>query len=286
MEKISIADLHERKQHGGKLTMLTAYDYPLATLLDAAGLDIILVGDSLGMVVLGYETTTPVTMEDMLHHAKAVRRGVARALLVADMPFLSFRASTAEAVKHAGRFVQEAGCEAVKIEWKQGIEDTAKAIVDAGIPVMGHVGLTPQTAASEGGFGLRGKEAESAARILAQAVSLQEVGCFAMVLECIPDVLAREITRRLAIPTIGIGSGPWCDGQVLVTYDLLGLFDRFTPSFVKRYADLSRTIREAADAFLRDVKAGVFPGKEHTRTMPPDEFAKFKKGTGSLFPEG
>ena len=256
--------------------MLTAYDYPMARLLDGAGIDVVLVGDSLGMVVLGYETTTPVTMEEMLHHAKAARRGVARALLVGDMPFLSFRGSIVEAVKNAGRFVQEAGCDAVKVEWKPGIEDAAKAIVDAGIPVMGHVGLTPQTAAAEGGFGMRGMDAESAARILAQAVSLQDVGCFAMVLECIPDVLAREITARLAIPTIGIGSGPHCDGQVVVTYDLLGLFERFTPKFVKRYANLSETIREAATAYIREVKAGAFPGPSQTRTMPPEEFRKLQ----------
>ena len=275
MSKITVADIVSRKRQGGKLAMLTAYDYPLAKLLDEAGMEILLVGDSLGMVVLGYETTTPVTMEEMLHHAKAARRGVARALLVADMPYLSFRASAADAVRNAARFIQEAGCDAVKVEWKPGIEDTTKAIVDAGIPVMGHVGLTPQTAASEGGFGLRGKDAESAARILGQAVALQEVGCFAMVLECIPDVLAREITRRLAIPTIGIGSGPWCDGQVLVTHDLLGLFDRFTPRFVKRYAELGQAITDAAGAYLRDVKAGVFPGKAQTPTMAPEEFAKF-----------
>jgi len=285
MRKMTIPELLQRKAQGGRLTMLTAYDYPVAKLVDEAGVDIVLVGDSLGMVVLGYETTTPVTMEEMLHHAKAARRGVSRALLVGDMPFLSFRATQAEAVRNAGRFIQEAGCDAVKVEWKPGIEDTAKAIIDAGIPVMGHVGLTPQTAAGEGGFGMRGKDAESAARIIAQAVALQEVGCFAMVLECIPDVVAQEITQRLSIPTIGIGSGSFCDGQVLVTYDLLGLFERFTPKFVKRYADLSTTIRQAVEAYVRDVKAGSFPGREHTRSMPPGEYEKLKKGTSSLFPE-
>ncbi|MBI2104769.1 MAG: 3-methyl-2-oxobutanoate hydroxymethyltransferase [Candidatus Omnitrophica bacterium] len=279
-KRITIADLQARKRQGGKLAMLTAYDYPIAKLVDEAGVDMVLVGDSLGMVVLGYETTTPVTMDEMLHHAKAARRGVSRALLIGDMPFLSFRATRADAVRNAGRFVQEAGCDAVKVEWKPGIEDTARAIIDAGIPVMGHVGLTPQTAASEGGFGMRGKDAESAARIIAQAVALQEVGCFAMVLECIPDVVAQEITQRLSIPTIGIGSGPFCDGQVLVTYDLLGLFDRFTPAFAKRYADLSRVIREASASFVQEVRAGAFPGKEHTRSMAPDEYDKLKKGTG------
>jgi 3-methyl-2-oxobutanoate hydroxymethyltransferase len=220
-------------------------------------------------------------MVEMLHHAKAARRGVSHALLIGDMPFESFRGSVNESVRSAARFVQEAGCEAVKVEWKQGIEDIVKAIVDAGVPVMGHVGLTPQTAASEGGFGMRGKDARSATRILAQAIALQEVGCFAMVLECIPDLLAQEITKRLQIPTIGIGSGPFCDGQVLVTYDLLGLFDRFTPRFVKRYANLSSTIRQAASAYITEVKAGEFPGKAQTVSMNPEEFAKLRRDLGS-----
>jgi 3-methyl-2-oxobutanoate hydroxymethyltransferase len=277
MSTVTIPDLLRRKAQGSRIAMLTAYDYPMGRLLDEAGVDIILVGDSLGMVVLGYETTTPVTMEEMLHHAKAVRRGVSKALLVGDMPFLSFRSSVIESVHNAARFVQEAGCDAVKIEWKPGIEDASKAIVDAGIPVMGHVGLTPQTAAAEGGFGMRGKDAESAARIFAQAVSLQEVGCFAIVLECVPDLLAQEITKRLTVPTIGIGSGPWCDGQVLVTHDALGLFDRFTPRFVKRYADLSSAIRTAVSAYIDEVKAGQFPGQEQTVAMDPKEFAKLKE---------
>ena len=276
MPKISLAELQRRKSQGGKITMLTAYDYPFAKLVDEAGVDIVLVGDSLGMVVLGYETTAPVTMDEMIHHAKAARRGVTRALLIGDMPFLSFRGSTADAVRNAGRFVQEAGCDGVKIEWKTGIEDVAKAIVDAGIPVMGHVGLTPQTAASAGGFGMRGKDAESAARIVTQAVALEEVGCFAMVLECVPDAVAQEITHRLRIPTIGIGSGAWCDGQVLVTYDLIGLFDRFKPRFVKRYAEVAATIRQAAGAYVQDVKAGLFPGPEQTPAMSPTEAARFK----------
>jgi len=280
MAKVTIAELQQRKRDGGKLTMLTAYDYPIAKLVDESGVDIILVGDSLGMVVLGYETTTPVTMEEMLHHAKAARRGVSRALLVGDMPFLSFRGSLEESVKNASRFVQEAGCDAVKVEWKQGIEDVAKAIVDAGIPVMGHVGLTPQTAASAGGFRVQGKEAESAARIITQAVALEEVGCFAMVLECIPDLVAQEITQRLRIPTIGIGSGPHCDGQVLVTYDLIGLFERFKPKFVKRYTDVASTVREAVAAYVTEVRAGVYPAKEQTVAMNPEEFAKLKHELG------
>jgi len=225
---------------------------------------------------LGYETTSQVTMDEMLHHAKAVRRGVRRALLIGDMPFLSFRVSVDEAVRNAGRFIQEAGCDAVKVEWKQGIEDIVKALVDAGIAVMGHVGLTPQTAQGEGGFKVRGTDAVSALRIMAQATALQEVGCFAIVLECIPDVVAKEITQRLIIPTIGIGAGPSCDGQVLVTHDLLGLFDRFKPKFVKPYADVAGIIRQAAAAYLHEVKTGTFPDKAHAFSMSPDEFAKFQ----------
>ena len=253
--------------------MLTAYDYPMGRLLDEAGVDIVLVGDSLGMVVLGYEATTPVTMEEMLHHARAVRRGVKRALLVGDMPFMSFHGSVAETVKNAGRFIQEAGCDAVKIEWKTGIEDVVKAIVDAGIPVMGHVGLTPQTAPIEGGFKVRGKDAASAVRIISQAIALQEMGCFSIVLECVPDVVAKEITERVAIPTIGIGAGPHCDGQVLVSYDLFGYFERLKPKFAKPYAHLADEIRRATGAFLQDVRHGVFPGPEQTFTMAPEEFA-------------
>jgi 3-methyl-2-oxobutanoate hydroxymethyltransferase len=280
-QKVTIPQLQDMKRQHRKIAMLTAYDYPMARLLDEAGLDILLVGDSLGMVVLGYETTAQVTMDEMLHHAKAVRRGVARALLVGDMPFLSFHGSAADTVKNAGRFIQEAGCDAVKVEWKPGIEDVVKAVVDAGIPVMGHVGLTPQTAQQEGGFKVRGKDAASAARIITQAVALQEVGCFALVLECLPDVVAQEITGRLSIPTIGIGAGPFCDGQVLVTHDLLGLFERFQPKFAKRYADVGSIIRQAASAYLQEVRSGTFPGREQTFSMDPEELAKLRQEFGT-----
>ncbi len=279
--RVTIPDLSRMKQHRQKITMLTAYDYPMGMFLDQAGVDLVLVGDSVGMVVLGYETTTPVTMEEMLHHAKAVRRGVKRALLIGDMPFMSFHVSLNETVKNAGRFIQEAGCEAVKVEWKPGIEDVTKAIVDAGIPVMGHVGLTPQTAQAEGGFKVRGRDADSALRIITQAVALQEVGCFAIVLECVPDVVAQAITERLTIPTIGIGAGPHCDGQVLVTYDLVGLFERFKPKFVKPYADVASVIRQAAAAYIQDVRAGAFPGPEQTFSMSPEELAKLQQELGS-----
>ena len=281
MDRVTISSLLEKTARGEKITMLTAYDYPIAKLLDEAGVDVVLVGDSLGMVVLGQPGTTAVTMEQMLHHAAAVRRGISRALFVGDMPALAFHASTEETVRNADRFVQEAGCDAVKLEWKPGIEAIAQAIVAAGIPVMGHVGLTPQTAAGEGGFGMRGKTGEAAARIVAQALALEAAGCFAMVLECLPDAVAQEITARLRIPTIGIGSGPACDGQVLVTYDLLGLFDRFTPRFVKRYADLASTIREATAAYVEDVRTGRFPATAQTVMMAPDELIKFRQILGA-----
>ena len=280
MPKVIIQDLQQCKAQGRRIAMLTAYDYPMAKLLDEAGVDIVLVGDSLGMVVLGYVSTTPVTMEEMIHHAKAARRGVKQALLIGDMPFLSFRGSTADAVTNAARFIQEAGCDAVKVEWKPGIEDVVKAIVDAGIAVMGHVGLTPQTAQAEGGFGMRGKEADSALRLIGQATALAEVGCFSIVLECLPDEVAAEIATRLAIPTIGIGSGPHCDGQVLVTYDLLGLFERFTPKFVKRYAELSSVVRQAALAYVQDIRSGAFPGPAQTVLMKSEELSKFREELG------
>ena len=276
MAHTSIAELQQRRRRGGKLSMLTAYDQPIAKLVDVSGVDLVLVGDSLGMVVLGYDTTAPVTMDEMIHHAKAARREVSRALLIGDMPLMALQAPCAEAIAHARRFVDEAGCDGVKVEWRQGIDETVRGIVRAGIPVMGHVGLTPQTAPAEGGFGMRGTTAESAARILAQARSLEAAGCWSLVLECVPDALAQEITGRLGIPTIGIGSGPHCDGQVVVTYDLVGLFERFTPKFVRRYADVAGTIRNAAAAYVKDVQSGAFPGTAQTVAMAPEELAKFK----------
>jgi len=257
--------------------MLTAYDYPVARLVDEAGIDAILVGDSLGMVALGYDSTVPVTMDEMIHHAKAVRRGTRRSLLIGDMPFMSYQVSAEEAVRNAGRFMKEAGCDAVKLEG--GTESCAvtRAIVDAGIPVLGHLGLTPQTASKLGGFKVQGRDAGSAEHILEAAVALQAAGCFAVVLECVPAALAEMITRRLQIPTIGIGAGGGCDGQVLVTNDMLGLYDRFVPKFVKRYAELGAAITEAIGAYRRDVEAGAFPSSTHAFTMNRDELAKLMK---------
>lgn len=264
MAHITIQDIQRAKQQGRKIAMLTGYDYPMAVLLDRAGVDIVLVGDSLGMVVLGHEDTTKVTMADMIHHGRAVRRGVERALMVVDMPYGSFHKSDQNTVANAKRLVEETGCEAVKLEWIEHGEQPAQAIVKAGVPVMGHVGLTPQTAGQTGGFGVRGKDAESAKQILEAAQQLEDAGCFAVVLECIPGRLAQRITEQLTIPTIGIGAGVHCDGQVLVTHDMLGLFDRFTPKFVKRYTEGGRDIVSAVAAYIREVRAGEFPTEAQT----------------------
>ncbi|HEX9780716.1 MAG TPA: 3-methyl-2-oxobutanoate hydroxymethyltransferase [bacterium] len=268
---MTIEELLSSKGRPAKLVMLTAYDYPLAKLLDEAGVDVILVGDSVAMVVLGRDDTTAVGMEEMLHHAKAVRRGTTRALLIGDMPFGSFHSGAAEAARNARRFVEEAGCDAVKIEWISGVVESVRAITAAGVPVMGHVGLTPQTAAREGGYGMRGKRAEAAADIIGQADALQGAGCFALVVECVPAEVAGLMTERLSIPVFGIGSGPDCDGQVVVTHDLLGLYDRFTPRFVRRYADLGRAVRQAAEAYAADVRRAGFPGADETVHLAPEE---------------
>ncbi len=267
-KKTTVADIVARKAAGGdKLTMLTAYDTSFARLVDGTGIDMILVGDSLGNVVLGYDSTVPVTMEEMLHHARAVRRGTTRALLVGDMPFLSYQVSAAEAIANAGRFMKEAGCEAVKLEGGEEVADTVRAVVRAGIPVMGHIGLTPQTAGQLGGYKVQGRDRESARRLLAAARALESAGAFALVLECIPDELARLLSEAVAIPTIGIGAGPWCDGQVLVTHDLLGLFEKFVPSFVKSYVRLAPQIKTALAAFREEVTGGAYPDAAHSFPM-------------------
>ncbi|MEN6394492.1 MAG: 3-methyl-2-oxobutanoate hydroxymethyltransferase [Anaerolineaceae bacterium] len=274
-KKITTLSLLTKKQHGEPITMLTAYDYPTALALDQAGVDMILVGDSLAMVVLGYENTLSVTMEDMLHHSKAVRRGARYALLVGDMPFMSYQVSISEAVHNAGRFLQEAGMDAVKLEGGRERMDTIRAIVAAGIPVMGHLGLTPQSVNQLGGFRPQGRNAAAANHLLEDALLLQEAGCFSLVLESIPARLAAFVSQSLDIPTIGIGAGAGCDGQVLVTHDLLGLFDRFTPKFVKQYANLNTIMREAFTKYIEDVKKSAFPAKEHSVEMPEDEWQAF-----------
>jgi 3-methyl-2-oxobutanoate hydroxymethyltransferase len=272
-----VQTLRTRKQQRQTFSMLTAYDYPTALAIDQAGIEAILVGDSLGMVVLGYANTLPVTMEDMLHHCRAVSRGAQYALLVGDMPFMSYQVSAQEAVRNAGRFLQEAGMDAVKLEGGRERLDAIHAIVSTGIPVMGHLGLTPQSVNQLGGFRPQGKNATVAHRILEDAQLLQEAGCFSIVLESIPGRLAKLISERLEIPTIGIGAGVGCDSQVLVTHDLLGLFDRFTPRFVKKYAELHAEMRRAFSEFKAEVESGAFPAPEHTVEMADDEWEALQK---------
>ncbi|SHF49889.1 ketopantoate hydroxymethyltransferase [Desulforamulus putei DSM 12395] len=246
----------------------------MATLVDASGIDAILVGDSLGNVVLGYDSTVPVTMEDMIHHVRAVSRGVKRAMVVADMPFLSYHISREESVRNAGRLMQEGLAQAVKLEGGSEVVDTVKAITAAGIPVMGHLGLTPQSVHQLGGFKVQGKDGEAARRLLEDAKKLEDAGVFAIVLECIPQQLAKVITESVSVPTIGIGAGIHCDGQILVTHDLLGMFSDFTPKFVKRYANLKEQILQACRDYQQEVRSKAFPGPEHVFNMAEEELKK------------
>ncbi len=264
MARITPVEIRKRKEEGRRLTMLTAYDYSTAVMIDGAGIDMVLVGDSLGMVVLGYDSTVPVTMEEMLHHSAAVSRGVSTAMVIGDMPFMSYQVSDREAVSNAGRFLKEAGCDGVKLEGGMEMAGRIAAITRAGIPVMGHIGLTPQTATALGGFRVQGRDLESARRLLMDAKAVEEAGAFAVVLECVPTPVAKVITQELSIPTIGIGAGPHCDGQVLVTHDLLGLFKRFTPRFVKQYLHLAPEIEAALARFKEEVESGAFPDEEHS----------------------
>jgi 3-methyl-2-oxobutanoate hydroxymethyltransferase len=275
-KKVTIHDLTAKKKADKKITMLTAYDFAMASFIDQAGMDMVLVGDSLGMVVLGYDSTVPVTMEEMLHHCKAVRRGVNSAFLVGDMPFMSYNTCLEEAIRNAGRFMKEAGCDGVKLEGGLEVVETVRAITQAGIPVMAHIGLTPQTAGKLGGFKVQGKDLASAQNLLDSALALEEAGAFSIVMECIPDKLAGLISKSLKIPTIGIGAGPECDGQVLVTNDLLGLFEKFLPKFVKQYIKLFPTIKEALGNYKSEVETGVFPGREHTFAMEAKDLSRIK----------
>jgi len=273
--KIAVNDILSLKNKR-KITMLTAYDYPLASLIDKAGIDLILVGDSLANVVLGLKSTTEVGMPEMLHHAKAVTRAVKYALVVGDMPYESYQLNPQEAVNNAKRFIYEAKCDAVKLEWFDQCLEVTEKIINTGIPVMGHIGLTPQTADKIGGFKVQGKDAEAAKRLIEQALSLEKLGCFSIVLECVPDKIAAIITQKLKIPTIGIGAGVDCDGQVLVSYDLLGLFERFTPKFVKKYINLSPLISKAIEEYKQEVIQKKFPGPEHTFAIKKDEIDKLQ----------
>jgi 3-methyl-2-oxobutanoate hydroxymethyltransferase len=262
----TVLDVQRFKDEGRRFAMLTAYDYLSARILDESGIPILLVGDSLGMVMLGHPTTLPVTMDDMLHHAKAVSRGARQALLVGDMPFMSYQASVEHAITNAGRFIQEAGMHAVKLEGGGRVVDITGRLTESGIPVMGHLGLTPQFVHQMGGFKVQGKTEKQAARILADAKALEQAGAFSLVLEGMPSKLAATITHELRIPTIGIGAGPACDGQVLVFHDMLGLTTGKAPRFVKRYASLADEIARAAAAYMEDVRTGTFPGPEHEYT--------------------
>jgi 3-methyl-2-oxobutanoate hydroxymethyltransferase len=271
-KKVTTLAIRQNKENGEPIVMLTGYDYPTALALDRAGIDVILVGDSLGMVVLGYENTLPVTMEVMLHHCRAVARGAKSALLIGDMPFMSYQASTEDAVRNAGRFLQEAGMDAIKLEGGRERLEAIRAIIGAGIPVMGHLGLTPQSIHMLGGFRAQGKSALTAERVLEDALLLEQEGCFSLVLESVPARLAELISKKLSIPTIGIGAGVGCDGQVLVTHDMLGLFDRFTPKFVRKYANLHAQMEDAFKAFIGEVQTHSFPAKEHSVEMPEEEW--------------
>ncbi len=265
--RFNIIQIKEMKQKGEKIAMLTAYDYSTAKIVDEAGLPLILVGDSLGVVMLGYESTIPVAMEDMLHHTKAVVRGTKKSLVVADMPFMTYQISTEDAMKNAARFMQEAGAQAVKLEGGVTVEERIKRIVDAGIPVMGHIGLTPQSINQLGGHRIQGKTPEAAKRLLADALAVERAGAFAVVLETVPAPLAALISQKLSIPTIGIGAGIGCDGQVLVINDMLGSFTDFVPKHTKQYVKLADIIRKAVTEYQNEVKAGAFPTEKNSFSM-------------------
>jgi 3-methyl-2-oxobutanoate hydroxymethyltransferase len=267
MKKPTVLELKRKK--GERLAMLTAYDFPTARLVAEAGVDLILVGDSLGMVVLGYDSTVPVTMEDMVHHTKATRRGAPDAFVIADMPFLSY-GTVPEALANAARLMKDARADSVKLEGGVEVVPIVEALVRAGVPVMGHVGLTPQTASALGGYKLQGKDEAQARRIVDDAVALEAAGCWGVVLELVPAPLAKLITERTGIPTIGIGAGPDCDGQVLVFHDMVGLFSGFTPTFVKRYAEVGDTIRDAVSRYAAEVRSGAFPAGGQSFGMKDD----------------
>jgi 3-methyl-2-oxobutanoate hydroxymethyltransferase len=279
--KLPLTELAAMVEREERIVMVTAYDYPSGRLADAAGMDIVLVGDSAAMTVLGHSSTVPATMDEMLMLTRAVTRGARRPLVVADMPFGSFQVSDEEALRNAIRFVKEAGADAVKLEGAGPSLSRVLALVGAGIPVMGHIGLTPQSATMLGGFKAQGKTAAKARRLLEDAVALEDAGCFSLVLEAVPAPVAARIGERLTIPTIGIGSGADCDGQVLVLHDVLGLYDGRSPRFARRYADLATEIRDALERFAGDVRSGAFPTEEHTYAMPEEELAAFLGTTGS-----
>jgi len=274
--RITINQIKEMKQKGEKITMITAYDYSTAKIVDEAGIPLILVGDSLGMVVLGYESTIPVTMEDMLHHTKAVVRGTKQTMVIGDMPFMTYHISVKDALRNAARFIQEAGAQAIKLEGGVTVAEKVRRIVDCGIPVMGHIGLTPQSIHQFGGFKIQGKTAEAAARLLEDARALEEAGAFAIVLETVPAPLAALIMQKISVPTIGIGAGIGCDGQVQVVNDVLGSFADFVPKHAKQYAKLGEIMRKAVAEYYDEVKAGSFPTEKHSFSLDESVLAGLK----------
>ena len=280
VKKLLVSDLWDMKRQGKKITMITAYSYPQGLIVDEAGIDIILVGDSLGMVELGYKDTVPVTMDEMLMHTKAVIRGVKRAHVVGDMPFMSYNISIEQGVTNAGILYKDGLADSVKLEGGQDMAPVVRAIVKAGIPVFGHIGLTPQTAAMLGGFKVQGKSVDQARRVVDDALALEDAGAFALILEAIPRQLAAIITQKVKIPTVGIGGGLDCDGQVLVLHDMVGLFRRFTPKFVKVYADVYSIQLDAVKKYIGDVQGSKFPAEEHTFTMKDDVVAELRKAYG------
>ncbi|EGD52721.1 3-methyl-2-oxobutanoate hydroxymethyltransferase [Thermoanaerobacter ethanolicus JW 200] len=270
-EKVTTLTLKKFKKEGRKIVALTAYEFPTAKILDNCGIDMILVGDSLGMVVLGYQSTIPVTMEDMIHHTKAVSRAVNRAFVVADMPFMSYHISKEQTMANAARLIAEGGAHAVKLEGGEEIASIVKTIVDAGIPVVGHLGLTPQSVHQLGGYKVQGKEKEKAKKIFNDAKVLEQAGICALVLESIPMELAKDIAENISVPTIGIGAGPYCDGQILVTHDMLGITQGHRPKFVKQYADIEKIMIEGINAYIKEVQQGLFPDEEHSFTLEKRE---------------
>jgi 3-methyl-2-oxobutanoate hydroxymethyltransferase len=274
-KRVSLLDLQAKKERREPLTMLTAYDYPTARRVDASGVDLVLVGDSLAMVVLGHDSTVPLTMEEMLHHCRAVARGAERCVRVGDLPFLSYQVSRTEAIRNAGRLLQEGGMDAVKLEGGRSMAETARAIVQAGIPVMGHIGFTPQSVSKLGGYRVQGRTAAAARDLMEDARALEAAGCFSIVLEMVPAPVAEALSQRLTVPTIGIGAGAGCDGQVLVYHDLLGLYDDIQPRFVKRFGELGKATDEALARYRSEVEARTFPAPEHTFAIDPEEMAAF-----------
>jgi len=274
-QKVTIKQLQEMKVRKEMITMLSAYDYPLGQAMDRAGVDIVCVGDSLGMVVLGYEGTVPVTMEQMIHHCKAVTTGCKKALVVGDMPFGSYNESKEQAIRNANRFLKEGGADAVLLEGGERVADIIQALVKAGIPVMGHLGVTPQTVAMQSGYKVRGTSAEEAFQILKEAIILEQTGVFAIELECIPEKVCEEITKKVSVPTISLGGGRYCDGVFMITYDAIGLFERFTPKFAKKYVNLLNEINKALGTFVDEAKSKNFPKEENVFNIKEEEYRKF-----------